>query len=158
MRLNTGRMRRAPLALAAAAVLGSTVALAAAASPAQVIEQRQTNYKRMGAALKVLKDELAAETPSRAKLQAAAKLLSATAKLQPFLFPAGSGPSSGIKTDALPNIWSERVAFDAAMKDLTTQSAKLEAVTQSGSNAEIAAQYREAGKTCGACHRQFRKD
>ena len=146
------------VAAGAGLVFGSTIAVAAASSPGESIEQRQTNYKRMGTALKMLKDELASDTPSARKIQAAAKLLDATAKLQPYLFPAGSGPSSGIKTDALPNIWTERADFDAAMKNLIAQSSKLVTVADGGSKADITAQYRETGKTCGACHRQFRKD
>lgn len=150
---------RSSLLAVALAVLATSSTIAIAASPAApVIEKRQANYKKMGAALKTLKDQLSGGSPSRSELQAAANTLAATAKLQPKLFPAGSGPGSGVKTDALPNIWTDRAAFDTAMSELITESGKLAAIAGNGSTAQIQAQYRAVGKTCGGCHRQFRAD
>jgi len=142
---------------ASALALGGTLAVAQS-SASTVIAKRQANYKKMGGALKTLKDELAKSSPSRAVTIKASQTLANTAKLQVGLFPAGSGPEAGVKTDALPNIWTDRGDFNAATNNLISESAKLAAVAKTGTKAEITAQYRETGKSCGACHRQFRKD
>lgn len=145
---------------AAAAVSLMTAATIAVAAPSAsaVISARQANYKKMGAAMKALKDQLASGSASKPTMVAAARTLAETARQQPGLFPAGSGPSSGIKTDALPAIWKDRATFDAQMKKLIAESDKLVAAAGSGNASAVEAQYKTAGGVCGACHRQFRAD
>ena len=41
------------------------------------------------------------------------------------LFAAGSGPTAGLSTDALPNIWTDRATFDGQMAKLIAESGKL---------------------------------
>ncbi len=116
--------------------------LASAASPASTaISARQANFKKMGGAMKVLKDELAGSA-DKAKMLAAAKTLAAVSRQQVKLFPAGSGPSSGVKTEALPTIWTDRATFDKETKALIAE----------------AAQFKAVGATCGSCHRKFRQE
>ncbi len=45
----------------------------------------------------------------------------------------------------------------AAAKALERESAKLAVVAQSGGMADIAAQVKALGKSCGGCHKPFRK-
>ncbi len=142
-------------ALAAALVAGS--AIASAASPAETIAARQANFKKMGGAMKALKDELGAGA-DKAKLLAAARTLAATARLQGGLFPAGTGPSSGVKTDALPAIWTQKPTFDAAAGKLVAEADKLAGIAGSGNTAAVLAQFKVVGGTCAACHRQFRAE
>ncbi|MEE4453308.1 cytochrome c [Novosphingobium resinovorum] len=149
---------RAILGMSAAAVAVSAT-MAIAASPAQTaITTRQANFKKMGGAMKVLKDQLASGTIDKAAAVAAAKTLAATGRAQGPLFPSGSGASAGIKTDALPAVWSNRAAFDGAMKAYIAQADKLVAAAGTGNAAAIGAQFKAVGGTCGACHKQFRAD
>ncbi|MCT2398960.1 c-type cytochrome [Novosphingobium mangrovi (ex Huang et al. 2023)] len=155
--------RMKPLALAAVGVLGLAAlaggaTLATAASSASTaITARQANFKKMGGAMKTLKDELSGGA-DKAKMIAAAKTIAAAGRKQGDLFPAGTGPSSGAKTDALAAIWSDRATFDAGMKKMIAEADKLAAVAGSGDASAIRAQFTATGKSCGACHRQFRAD
>lgn len=141
---------------AMALVGGGTLAIAAPPAAA-TIAARQANFKKMGAAMKVLKDELGGSA-DKAKMVGAARTLAAMARAQIPLFPAGSGAAAGAKTDALPAIWTQRGAFDASAKKLVVDADKLVAVTASGNAAAIGVQFKQVGGTCGGCHRQFRAD
>jgi cytochrome c556 len=146
----------APATLMVAGTLAA--APAAAPSPQAAIAARQAGYKKMGAAMKAINDQLKTDAPAKAVMAPAAQTLAATAREQPKLFPAGSGPTAGVKTDALPNIWTDRKTFDAQMAKLIAESGKLVAVMNSGNIDAIRAQAKATGGTCAACHRQFRQD
>lgn len=157
---NTSSPRTLRISIGAAAGLGvATMATLAIAAPSAsaVIAERQANYKKMGGAMKVIKDKLAG-SPSKAPVVAAAKTLADTARKQAALFPAGSGPSSGVKTDALANVWTDRAAFDGHMKDLVAQTDKLVAAANTGSIPATTEAYKATGKVCSACHKEFRAD
>ena len=143
------------IAFAAALVAGG--AMAVAASPADTIAARQANFKKMGGAMKALKEELGGGA-DKVKLTAAARTLAATARLQGALFPAGTGPSSGVKTDALPAIWAQKPVFDAAAGKLVAEADKLAGIAGSGNTAAVLAQFKVVGGTCAACHKQFRAE
>lgn len=135
-----------------------TAAPAAAPAPKAAIAARQAGYKKMGAAMKALNDQLKSGTPVKATMVAAAQMIAGTAREQPRLFPAGSGPTAGAPTDALPNIWTDRATFDGQMAKLIAESGKLVSTANSGTADAIRAQAKATGATCAACHRQFRAD
>lgn len=151
-------MTRKPLILTAAiTALVAGGAIASAASPAETISARQANFKKMGGAMKALKDELAGGA-DKARMLGAARTIAATARLQQGLFPAGTGPSSGVNTDALPAIWAQRPVFDAAAAKLVAEADKLAGVAGTAEAATVLAQFKAVGGSCAACHRQFRAD
>ena len=131
---------------------------AAAPSPQAAIAARQAGYKKMGAAMKALNEQLKSDAPAKAVMVSAARTIAVTAPDQPKLFPAGSGASAGVPTDALPAIWTDRATFDAKMASLIAESAKLLTVANGGDLAAIRAQAKATGATCSGCHRQFRAD
>lgn len=147
-------IRSAVLALSLAATGAS---LAIAASPADTIAARQANFKKMGGAMKVIKDELAGGA-DKAKMVGAARTIAAMARAQGPLFPKGTGPGAGVKTDALPAIWTDRVTFDGHARKLIAEADKLVAVAGSGNAAAVGAQFKAVGGTCGGCHKAFRAD
>lgn len=150
--------RTGALALAAVVLTAAGTLAMAAPSVSAAISARQANYKTMGAAMKTLKDQLSSGSPSKAAMVSAAKTLAGTARQQASLFPAGSGPSSGVKTDALPGIWTDRAAFDGQMKKLIAESDKLVAAANSGDASSVMSRFKATGGVCGTCHRQFRAD
>lgn len=149
-------------AAALAGIAAAAGALAAgpppAPSPQAAIAARQAGYKKMGAAMKALNEQLKGDAPAKDVMLTSARTIAATARDQPRLFPAGSGPTAGVKTDALPNIWTDRATFDAAMNRMLGESGKLLVVAGGGDVAAIRAQAKATGATCAACHRQFRAD
>lgn len=148
---------RPMLIMAACAALVAGGAIAVAASPAETIAARQASFKKMGGAMKALKDELGGGA-DKAKMLAAARTLASTARAQWVLFTPGTGPSSGVKTDALPAIWTQKSDFDAASAKLVAEADKLVGLAGSGNTAAVLAQFKVVGGTCAACHRQFRAD
>lgn len=131
-----------------------TLAGALAAAPADPKATRQASFKKMGAAMKVMKEQLAGGSPARPAMLAAAQTVAATARQQGALFPAGSGAG----TDALPAIWTQKASFDAQMAKLVAESGKLVAVVNGGNVDAVSAQFKVVGGTCAGCHKQFRAD
>lgn len=155
----TLKIRYVATLAATLSALAITGTLASAASPQQTaIAARQAGYKKMGAAMKLLNDQLKTSAPSKDIMSGAARTIAMTAREQPKLFPAGSGPTAGVRTDALPDIWTDRATFDGQMNRLLAESGKLVAVVNSGNVDTIRAQVKATGGTCSACHRQFRAD
>jgi cytochrome c556 len=139
------------------AMLATSLPMASAA-PQDTVAARKANFKKMGGAMKALMDQLKSGTPSKPAMVAAAQTINGVARGQGALFPAGTGPGSGVKTDALSAIWTQRATFDGQMTKLVAESAKLVAVTNTGDTAAITAQFKATGAVCGACHKQFRHD
>ena len=137
---------------------GSAGASEPAASPQTIIETRQQAYKKMGAAMKTIVDQLKSDAPDSAKLSAAAAVISAGAQQVLHWFPAGSGPEAGIETDALPHIWQDRAKFDSIAHRLISASKLLTAATSGADSAAIKVQAKAVGDACSSCHRSFRAD
>ena len=129
--------------------------LAFAATPADIIKIRQQGLKDMGAAAKVIRDELKG-TPDVAKIQAASAKIQQAADDIAHWFPSGSGAEAGVKTAAKPEIWSDPEGFMAARKALVEQSAKLADAAKAGDAEAIGANFKGVGKSCGGCHEKFR--
>jgi cytochrome c556 len=130
----------------------------AAISPKVAIETRRASFKKMGAAMKALNGQFKGGSPSKAEIATAAQAIALASRDQPKLFPAGSGASAGVPTDALPNIWTDRKTFDAQMTRLIQESNKMVAVSKGNDLSAMEAQVKATGAVCGSCHRQFRSD
>jgi cytochrome c556 len=128
------------------------------ASPQATVEARQAALKKMGAAMKVIVDQLKSAAPDTARMLEAAQLLAARAEELPRWFPAGSGSDSGIETDALPYIWQNRAKFDALASELTPASKALTSALQRNDLPAVRSQAKAVSDTCAACHRSFRAD
>jgi cytochrome c556 len=155
-------MPRAIFPRMAATLLIATASLSAltaeSLSPAAAVDTRQAGFKKMGAALKALNDQMKAATADAAVLARAAAAIAAGADALEDWFPAGSGAESGDETDALPNIWTERPRFDGLAVKLVAESKRLEEVVAAGDLAAIGSQVKTVGTACSACHRSFRAD
>lgn len=153
-------LARATLGAAAAVALVAGVGSIATAAPSAstTIQARQANFKKMGGAMKVLKDQLGAGAINKAAAVAAARTIADTARAQARLFPAGTGASSGVKTDALPAVWTNKAGFDAQWPKFQAEADKLVAAAGTGDAARLGAQFKAVGGACGGCHKQFRAD
>jgi cytochrome c556 len=146
------------LAIGGAAAVALTMmvptALVSAATPAEVIAQRQAMMDLQGAATAGIQAALkAGDTATVAKMAGA---LHESAKVLPSLFDKGTGPEAG-KTKALPAIWEKWDDFKAAAAKLETTAAKLAEVAKGGDAAATGAAFADMGKNgCGGCHSAFR--
>jgi cytochrome c556 len=137
------------------AVSGGAI-VAQSTAPADIIKLRQDSLKDMGAQMKAIGDQLKSGKPDKAVTVEAAKKLAAYSKALPNWFPTGTGPESGVKTAAKPEIWTQRADFEAAAAKLPPEADKLVLVADSGDADAIGAQMKAVGGTCGACHKSFR--
>jgi cytochrome c556 len=136
-----------------ALIMAPAVLLAAVSD---TIQNRQKNYKKIGASFKGLNDELRKAAPSISVIRTHANNLSTAASAVTDAFPRGSGQSSGIKTGAHPAIWQKPAAFKTAHGNLLTASQGLKAAASGGDLGRIRTATSKVGPTCKACHDQFR--
>lgn len=149
-----------------ALAMGLTVGFAGAAfafdepvpntAAGHAVAVRHANYHQLGGAFKALNDELKKDTPDKAVVSANAQKMAALADQLPTWFPKGSGPESGAKTGAKPNIWTDPAGFAAAARMLQVETAKLQQVAMTGDMAAVRAQVRATGGACKNCHDKYR--
>lgn len=145
-------------ALSACGEGAETTTPAADVDPAikTAIETRQASLKDLGASMKTLGDQTKAATPDMAAItEAAAKVQTHAAAIGTW-FPAGSGPASGVKTEALDTIWSDAAGFEAAVVKLQTEAANINAAAATGDPAAVGAAIPALGGACKNCHDTYR--
>ncbi|MEZ7823934.1 MAG: cytochrome c [SAR324 cluster bacterium] len=119
-----------------------------------IIKYRQNVMKstagHMGAIVDILKNDL----PLQAHILDHARSIQQNSKMTLATFSKGTGLGN---TKAKPAIWENWSKFESAVQDFERESAKLVKVAESGDMEALAKQVRATGKTCGGCHRNFRK-
>ena len=140
----------------------STLALAIAMTmtmPASVlaqgdiIEARKANFKQSGIAMRKMRGQL--QNGDFDAISASAEKIAAWAAQMPDFFPVGSGPDQN-KTDAKSVIWERFDAFTALAHDNKKAALALAKTAKSGDTSAIMAQMQAVGRSCGACHSQFK--
>ena len=122
------------------------------------IEARQENLKEMGAAMKTISDQLKLEEPDVDAIYAAAQTIEGHAPNIGEWFPAGTGPDSGVETEALATIWEQPDDFAAAVARFQTAADEFEAIAVGRDPAAIGPAMGGIGGSCKNCHDQFRLD
>lgn len=126
------------------------------AAPADQVRTRVAAYNALGAAFKTINDAARSGQVQTPQVRQAATQIGQAARHQYSLFPAGSGPRPGIKTDAKPEIWSRGREFRAAQDGFARQAAALQRAVTSGDAGAIRIEARKLGGTCKSCHDNFR--
>jgi cytochrome c556 len=72
------------------------------------------------------------------------------------LFPAGTGPDSGLKTSARAEVWSQNDKFVNAAKDFEKEAGKLVDAAKEGDVSGFKEQFGKVGEACGNCHDTYR--
>jgi cytochrome c556 len=129
---------------------------AIALDAASVIKARLDFYHGMGKSFKGLNEALKAPTPDLVAIRAYTAQINADAALLPAQFPAGSGPESGVKTSAKPEIWTNPTEFAKDAQGLQTAAASLNQAAQGTDIAAIQTALGATGQTCKTCHTTFR--
>jgi cytochrome c556 len=123
----------------------------------QQIETRQKNLKELGGAMKKAGDQMKSGAPSLDEIRPAVQTIKTHAAEIGTWFPAGTGPESGIETEALPKIWEDQAGFQAAAQKLGEEANKLSDVATGDDLAAIGAQVGLVGGACKNCHDNFRQ-
>lgn len=122
------------------------------------IEARQEGFKSVGGEFKTINDQLRSGAPDMAAIQSAAAELPGIIEGAGEWFPEGTGPESGVETEALPIIWEEPEDFEAKVSDFVVAIEALDAAAQTGELSAIQAAVQATGGTCKACHDKYRLD
>jgi cytochrome c556 len=144
---------------AGAALLCASVALPAAAQfakPEDAIKYRKSAFTVMATHFGRVSAMASGRAPFDAKAAVEnANLAAAMSKLPFTAFVDGTDKG---ETRALPKIWSENDKFKAAASKMQEEMARLDAAAKSGNLDAIKTATGETGKSCKACHDNYRKD
>jgi len=147
------------LLMAGAALLGAATALPAAAQfakPEDAIKYRKSALFVMGQHFGRVAAMANGKIPFDAKAAADnAEIATAMSKLPYVAFIEGTDKGD---TKAEPKIWTEMDKFKAAASKMQEEMAKLNVVAKGGNIDAIKAQVGETGKSCKACHDNYRKE
>ena len=119
-----------------------------------IIKYRKNVMKSTGGHMGAIVDILKNRLPLADHIVDHARSIQQNSKMTLAMFPKGSGLGD---TKAKPVIWENWSKFESAVKAFVRESAKLAKVAESGDIEALAKQVRATGKTCGGCHRNFRK-
>lgn len=128
------------------------------AAAVQMIKDRHEKYHRIGKAMKDSKRAIDASPADFATIRASAATIAELAPQVPSWFPKGTGMDSGNKTGAKPDIWGKPDEFAARAKDLNTAAQAFDAAAKSGDIGQVKSAFGNLGKSCKACHDQFRAE
>jgi cytochrome c556 len=144
------------LIVASAAMAQGAPAMTPEQKAAATVQTRQAVFKLqsfvfgpVGGMLRGAPVDAAVATKAGARLQVLAGLI-------PEVFVTDTHAMAGLTTKAREGIWTNKSDFDAKANDLVKAAADLEAAGKSGDEAGIKKAAAAVGKTCGACHDQFR--
>ncbi len=150
--------RGALIITAASLSLLCGAALAQPLQGAAAVDARHANFKAMGKAFKGGGEQLKSGAPDLAAIKTAAAEVKDYAGALPAWFPKGSGPETGVKMEAKAVIWTDPQGFAAAVQAYQIQADKLATLSATSTDvAALTAQFKATGKTCGACHDQYRE-
>lgn len=151
-------MKRLALA-AAAAVIGLVAAGPAAAQfqkPEDAIKYRKAAFTMMAAHFGRVAAMANGKIPfDAAAVQANAEIVAAMARLPFAAFGEGTGTGD---TKVKPEIWTEQDKFKASASKMQDEVVKLSAAAKTGNIDQIKAAAGDVGKSCKACHDNYRKE
>lgn len=119
-----------------------------------IIKYRQNVMKATGGHMGAIVDILKNRLPLADHIVDHARSIQQNSKMTLAMFPKGTGLGN---TKAKPAIWENWSKFESAVQDFERESVKLAKMAESGDMEALAKQVRATGKTCGGCHRNFRK-
>ena len=147
------------LLMTMSALLGAAITLPAAAQfakPEDAIKYRKAAFTVMGAHFGRVAAMANGKVPFDAKVAADnAEVATAMSKLPYAGFVPGSDKG---ETKAEPKIWTEMDKFNAGATKMQEEMAKLNVAAKGGNLDAIKVAVGETGKTCKACHDNYRKE
>ena len=142
-------MRLLYLVFAAAVFTGS-----AFAAEDSAVKYRKLVMKSLGGHMGATASIVKGEAGATHHLVAHAATMASIAKMAGDLFPKGSDKGN---TRALPVIWEQPQEFAKTVQALEAATGELVAAARSGEGNEIKNAFAAVGKSCGGCHKKFRK-
>lgn len=155
-------MRKAIIIAGVVVLGGAAFSQLIAASPdpsgvQKVVDARVSHYKEIGKSAKAIRDELGKAQPDLSSVKSNAAVIEALARQIPSWFPAGTGQQSGVKTEALPQIWQQAPIFRQRASGLAGAAHQIAAQAASGNLVATRAAAGDLGNACKSCHDTFRE-
>ena len=153
-------MKTAKITISVLAIAGlSAAALAADLEPAEQIETRQAGYSFMSWNMKKIKANLEGNY-SQPAVQGAANAIAGIANSgMGALYGPGTDKDIGdVKTRVKPELFTEREEVGRVAREFIDAANNLAEIAELGEPDEVKAAFGDLGKSCKACHDQFRKD
>ena len=133
---------------------GMAAAQSVAITAEQVVLTRQGGMAMVGSLASLMKAGVTAEADPKLYQEPAAALAK-WGTAYPALFPDGTQNVGNTKAKA--EIWSDRAGFEKANAAFVAASITLAEAAKSNDKAAFATAFAEEGKTCVACHRNYRE-
>lgn len=141
--------------LAGAVTLFSTAAGPAAhADSSADVKYRQAVMKALGNHMGSIAAIAKGEVGHAGHMAGHVAAIDALASMTGDVFPEGSG---GDATRAKDEIWRDTAGFEAAVAAFRVAAAKLLEAAEAGDAGAVGAALGGVGRTCGGCHKAFRK-
>ena len=121
------------------------------------MHERHEGMEKIGKATKALSREVKADAPDLATVRSSAATIAELAPKVSAWFPKGTGPDVG-KTHAKPAIWEKPEDFAAKVHSFQAAAKKFNSTASAGDVAAIKAGFGDLGKTCKACHDNYRSE
>jgi cytochrome c556 len=137
--------------------LGFAGAALAQGSAADVIKARQAGMKAVGAGFKGLMDQTRGGSPNPAEVRRHAAAVAAQSPKVVGWFAPGTASAPGVKTAALPTVWTRSAEFRRSAAEFDAQAKKTLALANAGDMAALGPQVRALGGTCKTCHDDFKR-
>lgn len=148
---------RPSLAVASLALVTALPAAAQFQKPEDAVKYRQSAFTVMANHFGRIGAMANGRVPfDAAAAQANADIVVAMSKLPYTAF--GDGTDKVGNTRALPEVWSKRADFDAGAKKMQDEVVKLQTAAKAGNLDQMKAAFGDAGKSCKACHDNYRKE
>ena len=117
-------------------------------------DSRIAQMKELGKNMKAIAAVAKGEAAYSPALNQNAMAVKKIGEMMHTFFPDGSG---GEKTRAKPEIWQKTAEFNTAIDNFKMASAMLVPAVSTGQQPKIGQALQAVGKTCGGCHKPFRK-
>ena len=151
-------MKRSTCLLIAGLALGLAGQALAADSAENLVKYRQSVMKAIGGHIGAIAAVVKGEVSYGDHVANHARSIKEMSLIVSDIFPPNSGPMDSAKTRALAKIWDEPAKFKDAVTAFQSAAAKLADVAESGDKQAIADGLGALGKSCGGCHKPFRKE
>ncbi|NML08269.1 cytochrome c [Sphingomonas sp. G-3-2-10] len=155
--MNLGRIGGALALVLAATLAGCSSGSSDGNGAAAAENPREAKFKAIAKANKAITEELKKDAPSVDTIRTNATTLAGLSSQVPSWFPTGTGPESGIDTEAKPAIWEQPAEFSTAAGNFDTAVKALNAAATGGDIAAIRTAAAAVGPTCKGCHDKFRE-
>ena len=136
-----------------AGIAGMARAADLVVTPDEIVAGRQASFDLQQGVFSAMKAAVDAGGPVK-PLTDGAKGLVSWGHAMPGMFPVGT--EAAHNTKAKSEVWSDRAGFEKDAANFAAAAEKLVTLAEADDKAGFAAQWKETGGTCGACHRAYR--